>query len=84
MLYVPTYRDENVGLDDNVHARALAVDRRARLVPRTRSSHEFAAGTVANFGFKNGTRIIMLLVSFRFRSSLRVRGKCLRTSESGH
>jgi len=26
------------------------------LVPRTRSSHDFAAGTVANFGFKSGTR----------------------------
>src|SRR6202008_1486381 len=34
------------------------------LVPRTRSSHDFAAGTVANFGFKSGTRIIELLVSF--------------------
>src|SRR3979411_2400502 len=53
------------------------------LVPRIRSSHDFARGTVANFGFKSGTRIIMLLVSFRFRSSLRGRGECLRTSESG-
>jgi multidrug efflux system membrane fusion protein len=34
------------------------------LVPRTRSSHDFAAGTVANFGFKSGTSIIELLVSF--------------------
>jgi hypothetical protein len=34
-----------------------------RLVPRTRSSHTFPAGTVANFGFKSGTRIIELLVS---------------------
>jgi tripartite-type tricarboxylate transporter receptor subunit TctC len=34
------------------------------LVPRTRSSHHIAAGTVANFGFKSGTRIIDLLVSF--------------------
>src|SRR5262249_36160187 len=34
------------------------------LVPRTRSSHHIAAGTVANFGFKSGTRIIKLLVSF--------------------
>src|SRR5262249_34273950 len=34
------------------------------LVPRTRSSHDFPAGTVANFGFKSGTRIIELLVSF--------------------
>src|ERR1700704_4190180 len=54
------------------------------LVPRTRSSHDFAAGTVANFGFKRGTRIIMLLVSFRFRSSLRGRGECWQTSEWGH
>src|SRR5262245_44563392 len=46
------------------------------LVPRTRNSHDFAAGTVANFGFKSGTRIIMLLVSFRSRSSLRGCGKC--------
>src|SRR5262249_47473107 len=29
------------------------------LVPRTRSSHDFAADTLANFGFKSGTRIIM-------------------------
>ena len=36
----------------------------AGLVPRTRSSHDLAAGTVANFGFKSGTRIIDLLVSF--------------------
>src|SRR5690348_16626186 len=35
-----------------------------RLVPRTRSSHDFAAGRVANFGFKSGTGIIDLLVSF--------------------
>jgi hypothetical protein len=34
------------------------------LVPRTRSSHDFTAGTVANFGFKSGTGIIELLVSF--------------------
>jgi hypothetical protein len=33
------------------------------LVPRTRSSHDFAAGAFANFGFKSGTRIIELLVS---------------------
>jgi hypothetical protein len=32
-------------------------------VPRTRSSHDIAASTVANFGFKSGTRIIDLLVS---------------------
>ena len=36
----------------------------AALVPRTRSSLEFTVGTVANFGFKSGTRIIELLVSF--------------------
>jgi hypothetical protein len=30
---------------------------------------------VANFGFKSGTRIIVLLVSSRFRSSLRGRGE---------
>src|SRR5262245_61880951 len=35
-----------------------------RLVPRTRSSHDFAASAFANFGFKSGTRIIELLVSF--------------------
>src|ERR1700681_1355807 len=35
-----------------------------QLVPRTRSSHDFSARTVANFGFKSGTRIIELLVSF--------------------
>src|SRR5689334_14929893 len=34
------------------------------LVPRTRSSHHIAAGTVANFGFKSGTGIIDFLVSF--------------------
>src|SRR5262249_26977939 len=33
------------------------------LVPRTRSSHGRAARVFANFGFKSGTRIIMLLVS---------------------
>ena len=46
---------------------AVLLIRRAshgRLVPRTRSSHHIAAGTVANFGFKSGTRIIELLVSF--------------------
>jgi drug/metabolite transporter (DMT)-like permease len=35
----------------------------ARLVPRTRSSHRIAASTVANFGFKSGTRIIEFRVS---------------------
>jgi hypothetical protein len=33
------------------------------LVPRTRSSHVFSAGTVANFGFISGTRIIEWPVS---------------------
>jgi hypothetical protein len=42
---------------DAVHGAARA------LVPRTRSSHDFAAGAFANFGFKSGTRIIELLVS---------------------
>ena len=45
------------------------------LVPRTRSSHDFPAGRVANFGSEGGTGIIELLVSFRFRSSLRARCK---------
>src|SRR5262245_64270312 len=36
----------------------------AWLVPRIRSAHRIAAGTVANFGFKSGTGIIALLVSF--------------------
>src|ERR1700756_670839 len=43
--------------------RHLAARVKAR-VPRTRSSRDLAAGTVANFGFKSGTRIIELLVSF--------------------
>src|SRR5215470_5114505 len=42
---------------------------RTGLVPRTRSSRTHAAGPIANFGFKRGTRSIRLLVSFRFRSS---------------
>jgi hypothetical protein len=46
------------------------------LVPRTRSSHHIAASAFANFGFKSGTRIISLLVSFRFRSSYRACRKC--------
>jgi hypothetical protein len=46
--------------------RAEVVDRapRGRLVPRTRSSRHIAAGTVANFGFKSATGIIVFLVSF--------------------
>ena len=36
----------------------------AALVPRTRSSQDFSAGTVANFGFKSGTRFIEWPVSF--------------------
>jgi multidrug efflux system membrane fusion protein len=34
------------------------------LVPRTRSSQDFAAGTVASFGFESGTRIMELPASF--------------------
>jgi hypothetical protein len=34
------------------------------LVPRSRRSHDPAAGTVANVGFKSGTRILGSLVSF--------------------
>jgi hypothetical protein len=40
----------------------------AARVPRTRSSHGFSTGRVANFGFKSGTQIIDLLVP-RTRSS---------------
>ena len=54
------------------------------LVPRTRSSHDFAAGTVANFGFKSGTRIIDLLVSFSIPKFAQRSLQSLRTSESGH
>src|SRR5689334_17894504 len=39
-------------------------DRRDALVPRTRSSHTLRGESYANFGFKSGTRIIELLVSF--------------------
>ena len=39
------------------HAAAPEI-RLDRLVLRTRSSHDFAAGTVANFGFKSSARII--------------------------
>src|SRR5262249_39807150 len=46
-----------------VRTRLIGVRRGvAALVPRTRSSHDFAAGTVANFGFKSGTGMIKLLV----------------------
>ena len=34
------------------------------LVPRTRSSHNFAKSSDANFGFKSGTTGMELLVSF--------------------
>src|SRR5215470_12988481 len=44
------------------------------LVPRTRSSPIIGAGCVANFGFKSGTRIIDLLVSFD--SEVRLEGCC--------
>src|SRR5215472_15242457 len=42
----------------------FAFARACMLVPRTRISHDFSTGTVANFGFKSGTRFIELLVSF--------------------
>ena len=54
------------------------------LVPRTRSSHNIAANAVANFGFKSGTRIIDLLVSFDSEVRTGVCRKVQRTSESGH
>jgi hypothetical protein len=54
------------------------------LVPRTRSSHDIAASAVAHFGFKSGTRIIGLLVSFDSEVRIRVCRKLERTSESGH
>jgi enediyne biosynthesis protein E5 len=51
-----------------IHALAAAIAIGSkfvlRIVPRTRSSHDLAAGTDANFGFKSGTRIIQSLVSF--------------------
>jgi Na+-translocating ferredoxin:NAD+ oxidoreductase RnfD subunit len=51
-----------------VHALAAAIGIASKFVlrigPRTRSSHDLAAGTVANFGFKSGPRVIDLLVSF--------------------
>jgi Na+-translocating ferredoxin:NAD+ oxidoreductase RnfD subunit len=51
-----------------IHALAAAIAIGSkfvlRIVPRTRSSHDIAAGRVANFGFKSGTRVIDLLVSF--------------------
>jgi S-disulfanyl-L-cysteine oxidoreductase SoxD len=43
---------------------SIRAERVRVLVPRTRSSHDFSAGTDANFGFKSGTSIIDLLVSF--------------------
>jgi molybdate transport system substrate-binding protein len=53
------------------------------LVPRTRSSHDFAAGTVANFGFKSGTRIIKLLVSFSIAKFARSQLRMLANFEIG-
>ena len=44
------------------HAAAPAL-RLEQLVLRTRSSHDLAAGTVANFGFKSSTRIMEWPVS---------------------
>ncbi len=45
------------------HAAAAPASGVERLVPRTRSSHVFSAGRVANFGFKSGTRILKWPVS---------------------
>src|SRR5262245_47755558 len=45
-----------------LHSRTNRIG--AARVPRTRSSHDFSARTVAKFGFKSGTRIIVLPVSF--------------------
>src|SRR5207253_2179182 len=46
----------------------------SRLVPRTRSLHNCAANSTANFGFKRGTRIVELLVSLD--SEVRMRMCC--------
>jgi putrescine transport system substrate-binding protein len=50
--------------DDPMTGLSRSAVRVLALVSRTRSSHHIAAGTVANFGFNSGTRIIELLVSF--------------------
>jgi hypothetical protein len=42
------------------------------LVPRTRSSHDFSAGTVANFGFKSGTSVPLLTDDSQIGANLRV------------
>src|ERR1051325_552542 len=55
---------------DRIAAKSLRVRMRPSLVPRIRSSHDFAVGAVANFGFKGGTRIIML-ASVLFDSEVR-------------
>src|SRR5262245_44442080 len=55
------------------------------LVPRTRSSHCRAASPIANFGFKRGTRSI-ILASVPLIPKFASEGcrQTLRTSESGH
>jgi hypothetical protein len=54
------------------------------LVPRTRSSHNFAESWDAKFRFKNSTIAMELLVSLAIPKFVRARRKCLRTLESGH
>src|SRR5262245_47850986 len=58
-----------------------AASSRRTLVPRTRSSHDLAAGAFANFGFKSGTRIIEFLVSLDSEVRIRTRCNLVRTSE---
>src|SRR5215469_14354345 len=62
-------------------AREIIAVPRLKLVPRTRSSPTIAAGCVANFGFKSGTRIIALLVSFD--SEVRLRACCKAVANFG-
>jgi hypothetical protein len=47
----------------------------AERVPRTRSLHNFAEPTDANFGFKSGTTRIDLLVSLSIPKFVRARCK---------
>jgi hypothetical protein len=47
----------------------------AERVPQTRSSHNFAEPTDANFGFKSGTTRIELPVSLSIPRFVRVRCK---------
>src|SRR5262249_42741325 len=61
-------------IESRAHSGSITLERdsirvECALMPRTRSSHTYAASPIANFGFKRGIRIICLLVSFRFRSS---------------